>query len=136
MARRAGVGSGDSQGRPPRPIGASSGGRFEPGRRQAVPRRHVLTTVHADGDGTTAIFADGSSQSFDVLVGADGYRSLVRSHLSAQTQPDYAGYVAWRGSYPRSASSTARSSIAATRRAPGTSSASTRPRDRLHRARL
>jgi 2-polyprenyl-6-methoxyphenol hydroxylase-like FAD-dependent oxidoreductase len=60
----------------------------------------VLTAFRADCNGTTAMFADGSSRSFDVLVGADGYRSLVRSHLSAQTQPDYAGYIAWRGSYP------------------------------------
>jgi 2-polyprenyl-6-methoxyphenol hydroxylase-like FAD-dependent oxidoreductase len=59
----------------------------------------VLTAFRADGNGTTAVFTDGSSRSFDVLVGADGYRSLVRSHLSAQTQPDYAGYIAWRGSY-------------------------------------
>jgi hypothetical protein len=35
-----------------------------------------------------------------VLVGADGYRSLVRSHPSASTRSDDAGYVVWRGNYP------------------------------------
>ncbi|HKG24764.1 MAG TPA: FAD-dependent monooxygenase [Thermomicrobiales bacterium] len=73
--------------------------------RAAVPddRYHdgvPIAAFRADGDGATVLFAGGSSRSFDVLVGADGYRSLVRSHLSTQTRPDYAGYVAWRGNYP------------------------------------
>jgi 2-polyprenyl-6-methoxyphenol hydroxylase-like FAD-dependent oxidoreductase len=59
-----------------------------------------LETIHTDVDGVTATFVDGSSQSFDVLIGADGYRSLVRPQLSTSSEPDYAGYVAWRGTYP------------------------------------
>jgi 2-polyprenyl-6-methoxyphenol hydroxylase-like FAD-dependent oxidoreductase len=47
-----------------------------------------------------ATFVDGTSRIFDVLVGADGYRSLVHSRLSEQTRLVYAGYVAWRGTYP------------------------------------
>jgi 2-polyprenyl-6-methoxyphenol hydroxylase-like FAD-dependent oxidoreductase len=73
--------------------------------RAAVPddRYHdgsPLVAFIADANGATATLADGSSRSFDALVGADGYRSLVRSHLLARTRPDYSGYVAWRGNYP------------------------------------
>ena len=60
----------------------------------------AIAAVRADGSAMSLVFADSSSQSCDVLVGADGYRSLVRSQLGAQSCPDYAGYVAWRGTYP------------------------------------
>jgi 2-polyprenyl-6-methoxyphenol hydroxylase-like FAD-dependent oxidoreductase len=33
----------------------------------------------------------------DVLVAADGIRSAVRQQLWPQVQPEYAGYIAWRG---------------------------------------
>ncbi len=59
-----------------------------------------LIAIHPDAAGITASFSDASSQTFDVLIGADGYRSLVRSYLSPASRPVYAGYVAWRGTYP------------------------------------
>ena len=43
-----------------------------------------LTRIEQDADGLTAIFADGSSERGDLLVGADGIRSTVR----AQFLPD------------------------------------------------
>ena len=39
---------------------------------------------------------------FDVLVGADGYRSLARELVHPGSTPIYAGYMAWRGVYPES----------------------------------
>ena len=45
----------------------------------------------------TAVFADGSRASGDLLVGADGIRSTVRERLFPEVEPRYAGYVAWRG---------------------------------------
>lgn len=42
-------------------------------------------------------FADGSTSSWDMLVGADGIGSTVRHQLLPEVEPRYAGYVAWRG---------------------------------------
>jgi 2-polyprenyl-6-methoxyphenol hydroxylase-like FAD-dependent oxidoreductase len=51
----------------------------------------------ADGTGISAVFADGSRERGDVLIGADGFRSVVRGQFLPEAQPTYAGYVAWRG---------------------------------------
>ncbi len=56
-----------------------------------------LLRVEVGDAGVTAHFADGSSQSGDLLIGADGFRSTVRGQLLPEAQPQYAGYVAWRG---------------------------------------
>jgi 2-polyprenyl-6-methoxyphenol hydroxylase-like FAD-dependent oxidoreductase len=44
-----------------------------------------------------ARFADGSAAEGDVLIGADGLHSAVRTSLRPDVRPRYAGYVAWRG---------------------------------------
>jgi 2-polyprenyl-6-methoxyphenol hydroxylase-like FAD-dependent oxidoreductase len=62
-----------------------------------------------DGGGVVARFADGSSERFDVLIGADGYRSFIRGQLQPDSRCEYAGYVLWRGN------SRSRDFIAATR---------------------
>ena len=45
----------------------------------------------------TAIFADGTQATGDLLVGADGLNSTVRQLLLPTYAPMYAGYVAYRG---------------------------------------
>jgi 2-polyprenyl-6-methoxyphenol hydroxylase-like FAD-dependent oxidoreductase len=55
-----------------------------------------LTRVEQDADSVTAIFADGTNERGDLLVGADGLRSTVRAQFLPDVQPVYAGYVAWR----------------------------------------
>jgi len=44
-----------------------------------------------------AYFTDGTHQTCDVLIAADGIRSTVRQQLEPESQPVYAGYMAWRG---------------------------------------
>lgn len=42
----------------------------------------------------------GQAHTGDLLVGADGPGSLVRSHFCPRVRSQYAGYVAWRGVAP------------------------------------
>jgi 2-polyprenyl-6-methoxyphenol hydroxylase-like FAD-dependent oxidoreductase len=56
-----------------------------------------LLRVSQDQNGVAAHFADGTSAEGDMLVGADGLRSVVRARYQPDIRPLYAGYVAWRG---------------------------------------
>jgi 2-polyprenyl-6-methoxyphenol hydroxylase-like FAD-dependent oxidoreductase len=56
----------------------------------------TLQRVEQDADGVTAVFADGTRERGDILVGSDGHRSTVREQCLPQRPLDYAGYVAWR----------------------------------------
>jgi 2-polyprenyl-6-methoxyphenol hydroxylase-like FAD-dependent oxidoreductase len=67
-----------------------------------LPTRHYhqnrqLVRLEQTADQVTASFADGSKESGDLLIGADGIHSTVRSLVMPDEQPIYAGYVAWRG---------------------------------------
>jgi len=55
-----------------------------------------------DDDGVTVRFANGATHRCDLLIAADGIGSLARSTLQPTVQPEYAGYVAWRGMVPES----------------------------------
>jgi 2-polyprenyl-6-methoxyphenol hydroxylase-like FAD-dependent oxidoreductase len=50
-----------------------------------------------DGDGVVARFEDGGEERGDVLVGADGVKSMVRERLFGASPPRYAGYTIWQG---------------------------------------
>jgi len=49
-----------------------------------------------DEDGVRLRFASGEEVQGDLLIGADGLHSIVRSQLFGATKPRYAGYTAWR----------------------------------------
>jgi 2-polyprenyl-6-methoxyphenol hydroxylase-like FAD-dependent oxidoreductase len=59
-----------------------------------------LVRVEQDDRNVTAIFADGTRETADLLIGADGSRSAVRTQLAPQAKPEYAGYIAWRALWP------------------------------------
>jgi 2-polyprenyl-6-methoxyphenol hydroxylase-like FAD-dependent oxidoreductase len=49
-----------------------------------------------DGDGVSVRLASGGEERGDVLIGADGLRSVLRAQLPGATEPRYAGYVSWQ----------------------------------------
>jgi 2-polyprenyl-6-methoxyphenol hydroxylase-like FAD-dependent oxidoreductase len=69
------------------------------------PKYHqAKTLVRIDQDleaGTvTAHFEDGTCETGDLIVGADGGNSIVRQQFWPTMRPSYAGYLAWRGLIP------------------------------------
>lgn len=66
-----------------------------------VERGKRFVTAEDTGDGVVAHFADGSRASADILVGADGLRSAVRSLIHPSSpQPTYTGLVGLGGYTP------------------------------------
>lgn len=61
-----------------------------------------VTGVEQDDGTVTAHFDSGETESGDLFVAADGYRSTVREQLLPEYVPEYANYVAYRGMVPES----------------------------------
>jgi 2-polyprenyl-6-methoxyphenol hydroxylase-like FAD-dependent oxidoreductase len=61
-----------------------------------------LRGISEDDDGVELTFGDGQVKRFDLVVGADGYRSTVRIALHPESKPQFAGYLMWRGTYKES----------------------------------
>lgn len=53
-----------------------------------------------DADGVTLRFADGTSARGDLLIGADGLKSVVRRQIVGETPANYTGDAAWRITVP------------------------------------
>ena len=63
---------------------------------------HVVKVEPGDAS-SEVIFADGSSQSFDIVIGADGIHSVVRPCVGGIDKPRFSGSAAYRALVPRSA---------------------------------
>ena len=56
-----------------------------------------LVRVEQDDAGVAAVFADGTRETGDLLIAADGVYSTTRRQFLPEVEPVYANYVAWRG---------------------------------------
>jgi salicylate hydroxylase len=64
---------------------------------------HKATRVEDHGDSATVTFENGESVTADLVVGADGIRSVVRNELFSQQLPVFAGEHAYRAVVPAAA---------------------------------
>lgn len=69
--------------------------------RRLIPEGSYHLGAHVTGytqtaDDVTALFSDGTTRTADLLVGADGFRSAIRTQMLPEVSPQYAGYVVWR----------------------------------------
>ncbi|MFD5077757.1 FAD-dependent oxidoreductase [Streptomyces sp. NPDC058371] len=78
---------------------------YDEAERRSVPVHHGkrLTDATETDSGVTAHFADGTQAGADILIGADGIRSTVRTLIDpAAPQPNYAGLVCFGARMHRS----------------------------------
>ena len=59
-----------------------------------------VRSMREEGGSSVIEFDDGSAEAADLVIGADGIGSVVRSAINADANSRYAGYVAWRGLVP------------------------------------
>ncbi len=57
----------------------------------------TVKSVTQDANAVQVICEDGSQYNAELLIASDGIRSAVRAQVAPQIQPEYAGYIAWRG---------------------------------------
>jgi salicylate hydroxylase len=72
---------------------------------RALPEGHIhlahrLVAISEDGDRVEARFENGKKEKYDLLVGADGIHSTVRTILLGPEEPRFTGCVAYRGLVP------------------------------------
>jgi salicylate hydroxylase/6-hydroxynicotinate 3-monooxygenase len=66
----------------------------------SVHRGRKLVRLAEEGERIALGFADGSTASADVVIGADGVHSLVREHVGITDRPKFTGRVAYRTTFP------------------------------------
>ncbi|MBW4464247.1 MAG: FAD-dependent urate hydroxylase HpxO [Pegethrix bostrychoides GSE-TBD4-15B] len=68
-----------------------------------IKTEHCCIGVEQNQQSATAIFENGQRATGDLVIAADGIRSVLRQHvLGEAVQPSYAGYINWNGLVPAS----------------------------------
>jgi 2-polyprenyl-6-methoxyphenol hydroxylase-like FAD-dependent oxidoreductase len=62
-----------------------------------------VTALNNHADGVDVTFTDGSTATYDLVVGADGVNSKVRSLVFGEQRPRYVGQSVWRYAFDRPA---------------------------------
>ncbi len=68
--------------------------------REGLNLNHRCVEVAESASGVELRFADGSSATADVVVGADGVHSVIRPHVAGEVRGRFSGTVGYRGLVP------------------------------------
>lgn len=60
----------------------------------------TISQIDQFDDRAEVTFTDGSSASYDIVIGADGVNSSVRSLVFGEIEPEYSGFSNWRAILP------------------------------------
>lgn len=60
-----------------------------------------ITGVEEGENGASLVFEDGTTENFDVVIGADGIHSVIRAALFGPDHPKYTGLVSYRSAFSR-----------------------------------
>ena len=66
----------------------------------AVETGHTVCGYGQSGDVATLQFEDGGTQSGDIVIGADGLHSVIRTQMLGPDKPRFTGNSAWRAVVP------------------------------------
>ena len=61
----------------------------------------TVTSFEQDADGVDVVLTDGMTQRYDLLIGADGLHSSIRTQLGIEVEPERTGMGIWRAFVPR-----------------------------------
>jgi salicylate hydroxylase len=61
---------------------------------------HELIDLNEKNNSVDLVFSNNETHEVDFVIGADGNRSVVRKIILGDDDPQFAGYVAWRGLVP------------------------------------